>query len=158
MPFWIWICVIVGTIILEVITMDIVSIWFTIGAVVPLILSATEACGWELQLILFIVISATLILSLRKITMKFLFKNSNEKTNLDAIVGKKYRMLERTDFETLGSVKINGVIWSVEGVYQETIEKDEMVEVVKIVGNKLQVKKVENKEIKEENKEDKENK
>lgn len=155
MPFWIWICIIVGTLVLEVITMDVVSIWFTIGAIVPLILSATNACGWEIQVILFIVISAVLILSLRKITMKFLFKNSNEKTNLDAVVGKKYRMLDRTDFETLGSIKINGVVWSVEGENQETIEKDELVEVVKVSGNKLKVKKVEKQE---ENKENKENK
>lgn len=152
MPFWIWICIIVGTLVLEVITMDVVSIWFTIGAIVPLILSATNACGWELQVILFIVISAALILSLRKVTMKYLFKNSNEKTNLDAIVGKKYRLLEKTDFETLGSIKINGVVWSVAGVNQETIEKDELVEVVKVAGNKLQVKKI------EVNKEEKENK
>jgi len=146
MPFWIWICIIVGTIILEVITLDVVSIWFTIGAIVPLILSATNACGWEIQVILFIAISAVLILSLRKITIKFLFKNSNEKTNMDAIIGKTYRMLERADFETLGSIKINGVIWSVEPIKSEAIEKDEIVEVVKVVGNKLQVKKVENKE------------
>jgi len=150
MPFWIWIIVIVGTIILEAMTLDVVSIWFSIGAIVPLILSATNACGWELQVILFIVISAVLILSLRKITMKFLFKNSNEKTNLDAIVGKTYRLLEKTDFETLGSIKINGVIWSVEGENQETIEQGELVEIVKVVGNKLKVKKVENKEEKKE--------
>ena len=149
MPYWIWICIIVGTIVLEVVTMDVVSIWFTIGAIVPLILSATNACGWELQVILFIVISAALILSLRKVTMKYLFKNSNEKTNLDAVVGNTYRLLEKTDFETLGSIKINGVIWSVTGVNQETIEKDELVKVVKVVGNKLQVKKCDKKEEKE---------
>lgn len=143
MPYWIWICVIVGTVIIEALTMDVVSIWFTIGAIVPLILSATNACGWEIQVIVFTIISAVLILTLRKVTMKFLIKNSNEKTNLDAIIGKKCRLLEKTDFETLGSVKINGVVWSVTGVNQETIEKDELVEIVKVVGNKLQVKKVE---------------
>lgn len=152
MPYWIWIMVIVGTIVLEVVTLDIVSIWFSLGAIVPLILSATNACGWELQLILFIVISAVLILSLRKITMKYLFKNSDEKTNLDAVLGKTFRLLERTDFETPGAIKINGVIWSVEGIKQETIEKNELVEVVKVVGNKLKVKKLEKKEDKEEKK------
>ena len=71
MPYWIWICVIVGAVIIEALTMDVVSIWFTIGAIVPLILSATNACGWEIQVIVFIIISAVLILTLRKVTMKF---------------------------------------------------------------------------------------
>lgn len=142
MPFWIWIIVIVATVIIEAFTMEMVSAWFAVGAIIPLILSACNVGSWELHVILFILISAVLILSLRKLTLKFLFKNSNEKTNLDSIIGNTYRMLERTDFETRGSVKINGVVWSVEGENQETIEKDELVEIVKVVGNKLIVKKI----------------
>ena len=78
-------------------------------------------------------------------TKKFLLKNAKEKTNLDLLVGKKVRMLERTDFETMGSVKINDVVWSAVGEHNETIEKDEIVEVVKISGNKVIVKKIEDK-------------
>ena len=135
--FWIWLAVIIGTAVMEFATMEIISIWFTIGAIVPFILAATEAVSWEIQLIIFIIVSAVLILSLRKITKNFLLRNSNEKTNLDAIIGKQYRMLTPTDFETVGSIKINDVTWSVVGENQETIEKDEIVEVLKVSGNKL---------------------
>ena len=54
MPFWIWIIVIVVTVIIEAFTMEMVSAWFTIGAIVPLILSACGVGSWELHVILFI--------------------------------------------------------------------------------------------------------
>jgi len=139
--FWIWIAVIIGTVVIEAITMDVVSVWFSVGAVVPMILS-TFNVGWEIQVIVFIVISSVLIFSLRKATLKFLFKNKDTKTNKDLLIGKKVRMIERTDFETLGSVKINNVVWSAVGANQEEIEKGEMVEIVAISGNKLKVKNV----------------
>ena len=143
--FWVWIGIIVLTVILELATMELVSIWFTFGAIVPLILAATKAVGAEIQIIIFIVISAILIISLRKITKKWLLKNSNEKTNTDALIGQKFKMLEKTDFETVGTVKVNGVVWSAIEENREIIEKDQLVEIVKISGNKLIVKKIESK-------------
>lgn len=142
--FWVWLGVIVLTAIVEVATMELVSIWFTVGAIPAFILAAIPATAnyWEIQVAVFVVISALLIIFLRKIAKKLLLKNANEKTNVDAIVGKKLRMLERTDFETLGAVKLNDVVWSAKGEDQETIEKDEIVTVVKVDGNKLIVKKI----------------
>jgi len=139
--FWVWLIVILITAGLEFATMEVVSIWFTIGAIIPFILAATEVVGWEVQLLLFILISAILIVSLRKITKKFLLRNSNEKTNLDIIIGNSYRLLSKIDFETMGTIKINDIIWNATSENKETIEKDEIVEVVKISGNKLIVKK-----------------
>lgn len=143
--FWVWLSVIVVTAVVEFATMEIVSIWFTFGAIVPFILAATKATNWEIQIIVFVVLSAILIVSLRGITKKFLFRGANEKTNLDALIGKKFRMKDRTDFETVGSVKVNDVVWSAIGADQETIESGEIVEIVKVEGNKLVVKSVEKK-------------
>ena len=139
--FWVWLAVIVGTAVLEIVTLDLVSIWFTIGAIVPFILAGTKAVGWEIQIVIFVGISAILICSLRNVTKKFLLKNANEKTNVDSLIGKKFRMLERTDFETVGSLKVNDVVWSAVGLDDQTIEKGEIVEVVKVSGNKLTVRK-----------------
>lgn len=138
--FWVWIAVFVISIIVEAVSLEMISIWFALGAILPMILSATKLVGWEIQLIIFIVISAVLILCLRKITLKVLFKNANTKTNKDSLIGLHVRMLERTDFETLGSVKINDIIWSAVEINRDTIEKDELVEIVSIAGNKLKVK------------------
>ncbi len=139
---WIWVAVIVLSIIIEVFTMEIVSIWLTFGAIIPLILAATGKVNWLIQLVVFFVVSTVLIVSLRKVTKKFLLKNATEKTNLNALIGQKFRMLERTDFETIGSIKINGVVWAAVGLDRQTIEKDDIVEIVNVSGNKMVVKKV----------------
>ena len=141
--FWVWLGVIVATAVFEIITTDLVSIWFTFGAIIPFILATTTDLDVAWQIAIFLVISAILLASLRKITMKYLFKNSNSKTNLDTIIGQRYRLLEKTDFETLGKVKIKDIEWNVTGDKQQTIKKGKIVEVVKISGNKLIVKEVE---------------
>ena len=144
--FWVWLAVIIVTIVVEAFTMEIISIWFTVGAIPSFILAGFDVLGWELQLVIFIVLSAVLILSLRKITKNFLLKNSNAKTNLATIIGTRVRMIEMTDFDSVGTVKINGVTWSAVGEKGETIESGAVVEIVKIAGNKLFVKAVDDKE------------
>lgn len=138
---WVWLGIIVATAIFEIITTDLVSIWFTFGAIIPFILATTTELEIAWQIAIFLVISAILVACLRKITMKYLFKrNNNDKTNLDALIGQKYRLLEKTDFETIGKVKIKDLEWSVVGDKQQTIKKGKVVEVVKISGNKLIVR------------------
>ena len=141
--FWIWLAVIVITAVVELVTTELVSIWFTFGAIIPFVLATTNAVGFEWQILIFVVVSAVLILSLRNVTKKFLLKNANYKSNVDSLVGKQCRMLAKTDFETVGCVKINDVEWSAVSVDGKKIEKDEIVEVVKVNGNKLMVKKLE---------------
>ena len=139
--FWVWLAVIVGTVIIECITMDLVSIWFTFGAVIPFILAGTRVVGWEIQLIIFIVLSAAMIIGLRKITKKWLFKNSS-KEHLNTVVGMKVKMIENADEDNLGTIKINDVVWSAKSEDGTPLSKGEMVEIVKISGNKAIVKKI----------------
>ena len=142
--FWIWLAVIVITVIIELTTMELVSVWFTAGAIIPFILSAVGVCGWDIQVIIFVIISIALVLSLRKITKKFLFRNSKGKTNLETLIGQEVRMLEATDFDTIGAVKVNGLVWSAVSEDGKTeIPVGEIVKIVKVKGNKLLVKKVE---------------
>lgn len=147
--FWVWLAVIVGMAVVEFATMELVSIWFSIGAIVPFILAGVSAVSWEYQIIIFIVVSAVLILSLRKLTKKYLLRNANGKTNLDAIIGTQVRMIEETDFDSIGAVKVNDVVWNAVGANKETIEKGAVVEIVAIKGNKLIVKKLEKENKKE---------
>ena len=140
--FWVWLGVIVATIILEACTMELVSIWLTAGAIIPFILAATNGVNWEVQLIIFISLSIIFIIALRKITKKALLKNSNGKTNLDALIGQKYRMLTETDFDSVGTVKINDVVWNAIGKNRQEIKAGEIVRIVKVRGNKLIVEKI----------------
>ena len=139
---WIWLGIIIGTVVLEILTADLVSIWFTFGAILPFILSETTNLHYGWQIVIFVIISAILIASLRKITMRFLLKNSNTKTNKDALIGQKYRMLEETDFDTVGKIKIKDLEWSAVGDNQQTIKKGAIVEIINISGNKLLVREV----------------
>lgn len=140
--FWVWLGVIVATIVIEFATMEIISIWFTVGAVIPFILAATNSVAWWVQILVFIGVSALLIISLRNVTKKFLLKNSEGKTNLESVIGQEFRMIEKTDFETIGAIKINDVVWSAVEENHKAIDKGEIVQVVRVQGNKMIVKKV----------------
>lgn len=141
--FWVWLAVLVVAAIVELATREIVSIWFTFGAIIPFILAGTKAVGWEWQLVIFILLSAVLIIALRPLTKKFFLKNNDLRTNTDAYVGNRYRLLTGTDFETVGSLKINDVVWSAVEENRQAVKAGEVVEVVKVAGNKLVVRKTE---------------
>ena len=138
--FWVWLAVIAISIIIEIITLDLVSVWFAFGAVVPFILSAIEGVGIEWQIAIFVVVSALLIIFVRKYAQKLLFKNMNTKTNVEALEGRKVRLLEDTDFEKNGSVKISDVVWTAISDDGKFIKQGSLVEIVKVDGNKLHVR------------------
>lgn len=140
--FWVWLAVIVICVVIEIVTFDLVSVWFAIGAVIPFILAGIGGIRIEIQIAVFVVVSALLIAFVRRLAKKFLFKNMNSKTNLEQYEGKQLRMLEKCDFEHNGSVKINDVVWTAISENNEKIEKDAVVEVVRFEGNKIIVKKI----------------
>ncbi len=140
--FWVWLGIVVVTAIVEFITLDMTSIWFTAGAVIPFILSAIGGVYWVIQVVLFVVLSCLFIFMLRPITKKYLLRNANFKSNTDALIGKQLRMLSGCDFETNGTVKVSGVVWSAIDKDNGVIETDSVVKVVKVDGNKLIVEKV----------------
>lgn len=140
--FWVWLAVVVVTAVVEFATMDLASIWFTAGAVIPFILSAIGGIHWAIQIVIFVVLSTLFIFLLRPLAKKYLLRNVNEKTNLDSYIGKELTMLTACDFENNGSVKINGVVWSAVSESGEAIEKDSIVKIKKVDGNKLVVEKV----------------
>ena len=143
--FWVWLAVIAVAIIIEILTLDLVSVWFAFGAVIPFILAAVGGIAIEIQIAVFVIVSALLIIFMRSWARKLLFKNMNEKTNINSIIGKKIRLLEDTDFEHLGSLKINDVTWTAVSHDGGLIKAGQIVEVVKVDGNKLLVKEIEGK-------------
>ena len=143
--FWVWLAVIAISLVIEIITLDLVSVWFACGAAIPFILSAIGGIGVEWQILVFVIVTALLIIFVRKYAQKLLLKNMNTKTNADSLIGKKYRLLEDTDFEHIGSVKVNDVVWTAVSSDGSLIKAGQLVEVEKIDGNKLIVKTVEEK-------------
>ena len=80
----VWLVIFVVSVIIEACTTELVSIWFSAGSIIALILSAIPNVPFYIPIIVFIVISLTLLLCLRPIIKKMLNKNTLN-SNIDEI-------------------------------------------------------------------------
>ena len=109
---WIWVSVIVLAVIIELLTDQLISIWFVPGAMVATIL---DFCNQKIitQVIVFLVISIVGIILGKTLLQKYLPNTKDTKTNIDAIIGEKCVVNEKIDnLAGCGQVKVNGQIWS----------------------------------------------
>ena len=135
----IWAVIIAISLIIEFFTFELVGVWIAVGSLVGLILCAVGGVSLEVQIISALVVALACILGIRKFALKWLNKNSEAK-NAEPLIGKKARIIEVCNDKKLGTIKLNGVIWS---VFSDTeISANEDVEVISISGNKLKVKKI----------------
>ncbi len=137
---WIWLAIVAVSLIVEFLSWDLTSVWFAVAGLVSLILSAIDGICWEIQLAVFIVLSALLLIFVRGICRKLLLRNANTKTNVDSLVGRKLKLLKTITKDEIGEVKINGVIWSAVTEDGETISAGSEVEILRVEGNKTIVK------------------
>jgi membrane protein implicated in regulation of membrane protease activity len=155
MPFeqymWIvWLALMIIMVIVECMGPALVSIWFAAGALVSLILSLFSlipgvTIPWWVQVIVFVVVSAITLLALRPLSKRYLKRNIVN-SNVDSLVGKRGLLEEEIKPFEPGVCKINDVSWTAISTNgKETIAVKSVVEVVAIQGNKLLVKKVEEK-------------
>ena len=123
---------------IELITVNLVSIWFAIGAVAALI-SSYFTDNIYIQIIIFIVVSSISLILTRKIVSK-LRGNDFEKTNLDRVIGKVGIVTEEITRLEPGEVKVDGKKWS--AISTKKIDVGSKVEILSIDGVKLKVKEV----------------
>ena len=138
---WFWIAVIAIAIVVELLTDQLVSIWFIPGAIIAVVLDfCFDSLVW--QILTFLVVSLVGIFVARKLVMKHAPKE-NTKTNIDAIVGEKCIVTEKIDnYAGCGQVKIKGQIWSARGVGEDDVfDKGDVLHVVAIEGVKVICKK-----------------
>ena len=141
----IWLVIFVSMVVVESIGPNLVSIWFALGALIALIISFIPGVAWWIELIVFVVVSATALLALRPV-FKHLLKRNIFKSNVDSMQGKRGYVTEDITYLVPGAVKLGDVKWSAVPQDKNTaFLKGEVVEVVAINGNKLIVKKVEEK-------------
>ncbi len=136
---WYWIAVIILAIVIELLTEQLVSIWFVPGAIVATVIDFFYP-SLALQIVLFLVLSACGI-----ILTKFVFTKTkgDTRTNIDAIIGEKCVVTEKIDnFAGCGQARINGQIWSARGAAEgDSFEVGEVLNIVAIEGVKLICKK-----------------
>lgn len=136
----VWFVVIILAALIEMNTMDLTSIWFSVGALVAFILSLTKI-DLIYQLIAFVVVSIGFIIFLRPVVKNY-FKTNSISTNSDRLVGKVATCTKPIGVGERGEVKIDGKYWLAVTSGDEEIEIDEKVEVLAIEGVKLIVDKI----------------
>jgi len=141
----IWLALFVVMLVIEGAGPGLVSIWFSFGALIALLVSFIPGVAWWIELIIFVVVSVATLLALRPVVKRF-YKRNNIRTNVDSFVGKRGYVIEDITFLKPGAIKIGDVSWTAIPVdNNQKILENEVIEVVAINGNKLVVKKVEDK-------------
>lgn len=135
---WVWLGIFIGALLFEFATADMVSIWFSLGAI-PSYIVALFGGNPILQIVLFFVITAVLLYFTRPVVLKY-FKTNEIKTNVDSVIGQKALCIERISEDAIGEVKLKTQIWS--AVSKETIEVNEHVRILDVEGVKLIVEKI----------------
>lgn len=132
--FWCILVVIFG--VFEALTIQLVSIWFMLGAIAAFIAACCNI-SFGLQLIIFAVISVILLLLTRPVIKKF-FSTGIEPTNFDSCIHRTGIVTETiNNLQNKGQVKIGGQIWSAKSLNNEVIPVNTEVVVEKIEGVKV---------------------
>lgn len=133
-----WMAVTVLLTVIEVVTANLVTVWFAVGAFGAVIAAAAGATA-SVQVAVFVLLSA-LSLALTRPVMKKLTKKTGEATNADKAIGEICVVLEdiNNDLNT-GAVSTGGKIWSARTVDGTAVKKGEKVRVIEIKGVKLMV-------------------
>lgn len=133
---------------IEIGTVSLTSIWFAGGAIAAAIASAL-GLSMILQVAVFIVVSIVLLVLTRPAAVKLL-NSKIEKTNADALVGRKCRVAATIDPTVpSGTIIINDVEWSARPVDGESvILEGTEVTIWEISGVKLMVEPVNKEETK----------
>ena len=134
--FYIWLTIAVILAIIEMSTVNLVSIWYIISSILAMLISLLTD-NIIIQVSVF-VLGGTLLLILTKDAVKKILPEKT-KTNIDRIIGMEGIVIEKITKKTPGVVKVDGKQWT--AISNETIEIDETVKILEINSTKLKVEK-----------------
>jgi membrane protein implicated in regulation of membrane protease activity len=103
--------------------------------------AAGVGLGLSAQLIACTIVSLVAFVALRPLLMKRMWKGSDVRTNVDALVGQRGRVSQ--DFEPglrLGRVAVGGDDWRAECTNDRALRTGDLVEVLRVESNTLIVK------------------
>ena len=133
-----WLIIFIFLIFVEMATVNLVSIWFAIGAIASCILSI-YVDNLIIQLGCF-VITSTICLILTKSIISKIKNHKITPTNLDRVIGNIGIVTEDIDEFNNGEVKVDGKTWT--ATSKETLKVGTKVKIVSINGVKLNVKSI----------------
>lgn len=133
----VWAVVVAATLMVEFLSgSEFVSLWFSVGALVALILAA---CGVDIniQIVVFVLSSGAMLAGFRPIAKKMV-KNPTIATNAEAEIGREVRLTSDV-VDGKASASFNGTFWTVH--CNEELKKGDMVKITAIEGNTYKVQK-----------------
>ena len=127
MDVMIWIFIAVIFIILELITNTFFLVWFGVGALAA---SVLNYLGFDIyvQFIVFVIVSAVLILSTRRFADR-ITPDSSKKTTAERLIGNTAKVVRRID-ENTNVVNVSGEEWSAHT--NDAVNVDDEVKVIGI--------------------------
>jgi len=135
--FYSWLYLMIILLIIEVFTINLVSIWFAAGAVAAMFASLFTD-DLNIQIVVFLIISTLTLIIVRPIVNKYL-KPKITKTNLDNVIGKTGVVTKEIYEMEYGEVKVLGKYWTAKA--ETDIKEGSKVEILAIDGVKLIVQK-----------------
>ncbi len=143
MPAWaVWIIVAVFCAVAEIFTPTFFILWFGVGALVASLLAGLGA-GITWQFAGFIVASAILIPSTKRISSRWLGRREETKTNIYGLIGKTGYVTKKIGESCPGQVRVNGEIWTARSASETEIPLGVKIEVLEVQGVHLVVKALE---------------
>lgn len=139
---WFWLALAIALMVIELSTVQLVSLWFSIGAIVTsLVKLIFPNLGFPWQALIFALVSVALLIATRPFVKKFLTRHSEgQKTNLELLLGKEAIVVEEiNNIRGEGTIKINGLVWSARSDDNSIIPADTIVIFKEINGNKAVV-------------------
>jgi len=138
MDMWIlWLIIVIMLAYLEIITINLVSIWFIASGLVSLFLSFIVD-SFYIQFAVFVILGLILMVLTRSILTKKLVRDK-VKTNLDRVLGMEGIVTAEITKQSVGEVKVDGKKWS--AISDTAIKTGSLVIVESIDGVKLVVRK-----------------
>ena len=132
----VWIILAALFLVIELVTVGMVSLWFMVGALVALLAAALGAGPW-LQILLFLLVSVACFALLYPRLKTFVGRN-RQPTNADMVLGKTCVVTHRIDnLADAGAVSVGGKTWSARTADGSTAEEGALVRVEDIQGVKL---------------------
>lgn len=134
---FVWLGVFVAMIIIELATVQLVSMWFACGALVTMFLTFIPSFPLWAQILVFIGVSAITLALVRPIAKKHL-KERKVPSNIDALIGQKGKLIKGIDPDQDGEIRLGALLWTAKALKpDESIKEDSWVEVRKVEGNKV---------------------
>lgn len=134
-----WLVMVAVMLVIEIITLGLTTVWFSIGAAVAAVVAYLGGPLW-LQIVLFAVVSVIIMLLMRPFAMKVMDKNRT-KTNIDEMIGTSATVIESIDNKKeQGKVRYRGVEWMARNVEDGIISEGENVTIDAVSGVKLMVR------------------